>query len=166
MSLDIGAPARGMIETLNVGGVWGPNSTRTGGTWPGTIASGSAYQPTQPYDGPAPAIFCSSIPLIANIVFEGAQAHRMDGTLELYYVDRLGIEQGVSVAVIDHTMTDNCTAVINAILADPHLNNSVVSVVAPIEIVRDPEGIFREWAGSPWVWCTIRVPIISAPSTP
>jgi hypothetical protein len=166
VGLDIGAPARGCIEVLNVGGTWGADNMRVGGTWPGTIMGGSAYQPTQPFEGTTPALFCSSVPLIANIVFEGAVCHRLDGTLELYYVDRLSIEQGLPVAVIDKIMTDNCTGVINALLANHTLNGTVVSITAPLEVVRDPEGIFREWAGAPFVWCSIRVPFISRPSIP
>lgn len=161
MSLDIGAPARGCIETLNVGGAWGTSNERIGGTWPGTIQYGGAYQPQAPYDQPTPAIFCSAIPLVTNIVFAGAGCFQIDGTLELYYVDRLSIEQNVPLAVLDKLMVDNCTAVLNTILADRHLNDSITSIGAPIEIVRDPEGIFREWQGAPWLWCSIRVPFIS-----
>lgn len=166
MALDIGVPARGLIQLLNPGGAWQADNTRAGGTWPGTIAAGSAYQPVQPYDGACPALFCSSIPLIASINFEGAQAHRIDGVLELYYIDRLSIEQGIALGVLDKRMTDNCTSIVNAIIADPTLGGTIVSVTAPIEVIRDPEGLFREWAGAPWIWCTIRVPFISAPSTP
>jgi hypothetical protein len=166
VALDIGLPARGLLQTLNPLGTWDAQNNRTGGTWPGTIVSGNSYQPSAPYDGPAPAIFVSAIPMITNIMFEGAQAHRIDGTLEIYYVDRLSMEQNVALAVLDQRMADNCTAVINAILADPHLSNSVVSVTAPIEVVRDPEGLFREWQGAPWLWCSMRIPFISAPSTP
>jgi hypothetical protein len=166
VALDIGSPARGLIETLNVGGTWGSNNERTGGTWPGTVASGSAYQPTAPYDGPTPAIFVSAIPMITNISIEGAQAHRIDGTLEIYYVDRLSMEQDVPLAVLDQRMADNCTAVINTILADPHLSDSVIAITSPLEVVRDPEGIFREWQGAPWLWCSMRVPFISKVSYP
>jgi hypothetical protein len=162
VSIDVGAPARGLIETLNPGGTWDAvTNARSGGTWPGTIQYGGAYQPTQPYDGPTPAIFCASIPLIANIRFAGAGCFQIDGTLELYYVDRLSVDQNVPLSVVDKTMVDNCTAVLNVILADRHLSDSVTSIGEPLAVIRDPEGIFREWAGAPWCWCSLRLPFIS-----
>lgn len=164
MAIDITAAARGLIETLNPGGAWDAANNRVGGSWIGTIAAGNCYAPAPPYDGPTPAIFVSSVPLVSQVTWEGAGSDRADGTLELYYLDRTAEEQGRSLALIDADMGANVNAIISTLRAGAHLGGQVGAIVRPIETIRDPQGLFSEWLGADWVFCQIRIPFIGLPT--
>jgi hypothetical protein len=101
---------------------------------------------------------------VSQITWEGATSDRADGTLELYYLDQTAEEQGRTIALIDAQMGTNINAIIAAVRSDQHLAASVGSVIRPLEVIRDPEGIFHEFDGALWVWCALRIPFIGLPT--
>jgi len=119
----------------------------------------AAYDRTQeiPYQGQTPVVFVR-LPQ-ARRTWMAAHAKRLDGTLEVTYLDRSPDQQQRALAAIEADMDANLLAIVAAIYANRTLGGVVAELGGTIDEAHNPDGPFVEYGGALWVGAQLMISV-------